>query len=72
MAAPQRRVPVVHYADPDDLDAAMQRLHDLENRDREGDERLGHEVIGGCYSVRPRMIPRDPRAPCSAFARTAS
>ena len=35
MAAAHMRVPIAtHYADPDDVEAAMRRLHDLEARDR--------------------------------------
>ena len=56
----------MHYADPDDLDAAMRRLHDLETRDRAG-AALGHKVIGGCCYVRPGAA-RSHRDPCAPLA----
>jgi hypothetical protein len=59
----------VHYTDPDDLDAAMRRLHDLETRDRAGGA-LGHKVIGGCCYVhhhRPDAA-RSHRDPCAPLA----
>ena len=64
------------YADPDDVDAAMQRLRDLEARDRAcgapGDE-VGCGRSGNAWRVArvPRAIPRAP-ARCACIRSCAS
>jgi hypothetical protein len=50
-----------HYADPDDVDAAIRRLRDLESSDRAGGA-LGDEVGCGRPGDARRRVARVPRS----------
>ena len=72
MAAARRWVPIAtHYADPDDVDAAMRRLCDLEASDRT-DGAPGDEV--GCMRSGDgrRRVARVPHAFQARFTRVPS